>query len=160
MTNGPRNRSRCGPLSYAASVPVTEFARGTNRYDVTDIGSVQAALGVAVVAALGAVAACGPSGGGTAAHDNHGTPKTGAGGGVVTDALSALRIAATKTDQADSAKVDGTTVITDVSMAMNGELAWAHGLTGDVDIKMRPAASMADRHEADGRRRLVRRPAT
>lgn len=96
----------------------------------------KAALGVAVVAALGTVAACGPSGGGKAAHDNHGTPKTGAGGGVVTDALSALRIAATKTDQADSAKVDGTTVINDVSMAMNGELAWAHGMTGDVDIKM------------------------
>ncbi len=96
----------------------------------------KAAVGVAVVTALGTIAACGPSGGGKATHDDHGTTADNGSGTGVTGALTALRTAATKTDQANSAKVDGTTVFGQVSMTMNGELAWQHGMTGDVDIKM------------------------
>lgn len=96
------------------------------------------AVGVAVVAALGTVAACGPGGGKAAqgSQGGHGTSPTGNGGPAVTGTLSALRTAAAKTGQADSAKVDSSTVYDGMSITMNGTLAWQHGITGDLDVAM------------------------
>lgn len=96
--------------------------------------------GAAVVTALGTLAAC--SGGGEAAHGGgHATTGSGGGAPAVSGTLTALRTAAAKTGRADSAKVDGTTSVDKVSMAMKGQLSWAHGLTGDVDITTAGGAS-------------------
>jgi hypothetical protein len=95
----------------------------------------KAATGIALVTAVGALAACGPDGGGTAAHHDSGTPGGGTGGSVPV-ALSALRTAADRTGQADSAVVDSTTDIAGTTMAMHGKLAWPDGITGDMTVRM------------------------
>jgi hypothetical protein len=90
------------------------------------------ALGVAVVAALGTLSACGGKGGDSASHSSGSSQ----GGNTPTDALAALKLAATKTDQASSAKVAGTTVTSGVTTTMDGTLDWSKGMTGDMTIKL------------------------
>lgn len=88
------------------------------------------AVGVAVVAALGTLSACGGHGGDKAGGSSNG------GNAPATDALTALRMAATKTDRASSAKVNGTTDASGVTTTMAGALDWSNGLTGNVNIAM------------------------
>jgi hypothetical protein len=90
------------------------------------------ALGVAVVAALGTLSACGGKGGDSASHSGGSSH----GGNAPTSALAALKLAASKTSKADSAKVDGTTVSSGVTTTMNGTLDWSNGITGAMTVKL------------------------
>lgn len=113
------------------------------------------AAAVAVLTALGTLAACGGNGddNGGKAPQGHSTTHPGEGGNRAgTDTLSQLRLAADRTDHADSAKVEGTTVVNKVTMKMNGELAWPHGMVGAVTIKMSggPMAASLRQMGSDG----------
>jgi hypothetical protein len=89
------------------------------------------ATGVAVVAALGTLSACNGKSGDSASG---GSAK---GGNAPVSALAALKLAATKTDQADSAKVDASTQASGVSTTMTGAMDWSSGgTTGDFTMKM------------------------
>ncbi|MGW1889341.1 hypothetical protein ACWCP6_03660 [Streptomyces sp. NPDC002004] len=87
----------------------------------------RAGLAIAVAAALTGITACGGSGGGGKA--------AGDGAGERMSPVAALRSIASRTDRADSAKVEATTSLgTMMSMKADGTLGWGHGLTGDMTI--------------------------
>ncbi|MEV0320014.1 hypothetical protein ACIBKX_12910 [Streptomyces sp. NPDC050658] len=89
----------------------------------------RAGLSIAVAAALTGVAACGSSGG-SGGGNGGGKDK---GGSVALSPIAALRSIETKTDDANSAKVEGKTVMgTQMSMDMDGAMAWKDGITGNV----------------------------
>lgn len=89
------------------------------------------ASAVAVVAALGSLSACG-------GHSGSKASGNGSSGGTApaTSPLAALRAAVTKTTQAQSAKLSGTTTTAQMTITMNGALDWSSGMKGDVAIKM------------------------
>ncbi|MEV8016698.1 hypothetical protein AB0O76_10165 [Streptomyces sp. NPDC086554] len=90
----------------------------------------RAGLSIAVAAALTGVAACGSSGG---SGGGEGEGKGKGKGSVALSPIAALRTIENKTDDADSAKVEGKTVMgTQMSMDMDGEMAWKDGITGNV----------------------------
>ncbi|WP_406093654.1 hypothetical protein [Streptomyces sp. NBC_01013] len=98
-------------------------------------------VAVAVAAALTSVGACGGS-------DDGGTSKgkeQSRGSGVVkADAISALLDVQKKTGAANSAKVEGTTVMgSAMSMKQSGALDWSDGVTGSMEITYTGGA-MAD----------------
>lgn len=91
----------------------------------------RAGLSIAVAAALTGVAACGSSGGsgGSGGGDDDAKGK----GSVALSPIAALRTIESETDKADSAKVEGKTVMgTQMSMNMDGAMAWSDGITGNV----------------------------
>ncbi|GAA1930621.1 lipoprotein [Streptomyces durmitorensis] len=88
----------------------------------------RAGLSIAVAAALSGVAACGSSGG-SGGGDGKGKDK----GSVALSPIAALRTIENKTDNADSAKVEGKTVMgAQMSMDMKGVMGWKDGVTGEV----------------------------
>ncbi|MFI6646570.1 hypothetical protein ACIBI8_02935 [Streptomyces sp. NPDC050529] len=94
---------------------------------------------VAVAAALTSVAACGGS-------DDDGAAKAkGGGSGVVkVDPIAALLDVQKKTGAANSAKIEGTTVMgSTMSMKQTGVLEWSDGVTGSMEITY-TGGSMAD----------------
>ncbi len=93
------------------------------------------ALAAAAVVALGTLSACGHG-------DSKASSGSSAGGNApVADAMTALRIAAGKTGQQDSAKINGTTTLSGMSTTMNGAIDWSSGLTGRIGIKMTGGAT-------------------
>ncbi|MEE4489616.1 hypothetical protein [Streptomyces sp. BE230] len=94
---------------------------------------------VAVAAALTSVAACGGS-------DDDGAAKAkGGGSGVVkVDAIAALLDVQKKTGAANSAKIEGTTVMgSTMSMKQTGVMEWSDGVTGAMEITY-TGGTMAD----------------
>ncbi|MER5259075.1 MULTISPECIES: hypothetical protein [unclassified Streptomyces] len=84
----------------------------------------RAGLSIAVAAALTGVAACGSSGGD---GDAKGKKK----GSVALSPIAALRTIENETDNADSAKIEGKTVMgSKMSMDMTGSMEWSDGITG------------------------------
>jgi len=97
-------------------------------------------LSIAVAAALTGVAACGSSGG-----DGDGKS-----GSDTLSPIAALRSIQDKTDNADSAKVEGKTVMgTQMSMDMKGVMGWKDGVTGEVTATLTDGAA-ADQMEQLG----------
>ncbi|WP_327354099.1 hypothetical protein [Streptomyces sp. NBC_01304] len=90
----------------------------------------RACASLAAVAALTGVAACGgASGSGKSDGDT-----SGEGGGGLSP-LAALRTINTKTDSANSAKIEGTTSMgAQGSMEMKGSLDWSDGITGPMTV--------------------------
>ncbi|WP_393059907.1 hypothetical protein [Streptomyces sp. LN549] len=99
-------------------------------------------MAVAVAAALTSVAACGGSDDGGSAKAKG---KEASSGGVVkVDAIAALLDVQKKTGAANSAKVEGTTVMgSAMSMKQSGALDWSDGVTGTMEITYTGGA-MAD----------------
>ncbi|MEV0575382.1 hypothetical protein [Streptomyces sp. NPDC050392] len=98
-------------------------------------------LAVAVAAALTSVAACGGS-------DDAAGPKAEDGNGgtsvVKTDTIAALLDVQKKTGTANSAKIEGTTVMgSTMSMKQSGVMEWSDGVTGAMKITY-TGGSMAD----------------
>ncbi|MFF3322381.1 hypothetical protein [Streptomyces sp. NPDC002889] len=93
----------------------------------------------AVAAAVVSMASCSGSGG------TKGPDHNDRGGAVVqTDPIAALRSVQEKTRGADSARVEGTTVMGDVmSMKQSGTIDWSDGLTGTIEITY-TGGTMAD----------------
>ncbi|MEU6679164.1 hypothetical protein [Streptomyces sp. NPDC046925] len=86
-----------------------------------------AGLSIAVAAALTGVAACGSSGGGEGEGEGKGK------GSVALSPVAALRTIEDKTDDADSAKIEGKTVMGNkMSMDMTGSMKWSDGITGNM----------------------------
>ncbi|WP_055698214.1 MULTISPECIES: hypothetical protein [Streptomyces] len=92
----------------------------------------RAGLSIAVAAALTGVAACGSGGsGGSSDKADGGKDK----GGISVSPLAALRTVEKTTDQADTARVDGTTTMgTQSTMDMKGVMGWKDGITGNVTV--------------------------
>ncbi|GGV57088.1 putative lipoprotein [Streptomyces longisporoflavus] len=89
----------------------------------------RAGLSIAVAAALTGVAACGSSGGGEGEGEGKGEDK----GSVALSPVAALRTIEDKTDDADSAKIEGKTVMgSKMSMDMTGSMKWSDGITGNM----------------------------
>ncbi|MDI5971832.1 hypothetical protein POF50_021260 [Streptomyces sp. SL13] len=90
-----------------------------------------AAAGVAAVAALGTLSACG-------GHSTKASANGSSSSGSTTAAspLAALRAAVTNTNQQQSAKVDGTTKTNQMSVTMKGTLDWSQGMSGNMTLKM------------------------
>ncbi|MEU6761610.1 hypothetical protein ABZ916_03700 [Streptomyces sp. NPDC046853] len=87
----------------------------------------RAGLSIAVAAALTGVAACGSSGGGEGEGEGKGK------GSVALSPVAALRTIEDKTDDADSAKIEGKTVMgSKMSMDMTGSMKWSDGITGNM----------------------------
>ncbi|MEV8318854.1 hypothetical protein AB0Q95_32315 [Streptomyces sp. NPDC059900] len=100
----------------------------------------RAGLSIAVAAALTGVAACGSSGGG------EGKGK----GSVALSPIAALRSIESKTDDAESARVEGKTVMgTQMSMDMKGVMGWKDGVTGEVEATL-TGGTAADQMEQLG----------
>ncbi|MDI3419648.1 hypothetical protein [Streptomyces luteolus] len=104
----------------------------------------RACVSIAAVAALTGVAACG---GGSAGKSES---KGGGAGGGSFNPLTALRTVDSKTQEADSAKVDGTTTMgAQGSMEMKGGLDWSDGVTGVLRITFTDGP-MADQLQQTG----------
>ncbi|MGW0882212.1 hypothetical protein [Streptomyces sp. NPDC002671] len=89
------------------------------------------ALSIAMVAALTGVAACGGSDSGKGDKGD----KAAGGTPIHVDPIAALRSAEKSTQNADSAKVQGTTSIgTMMTMDASGALTWGHGLKGSLTM--------------------------
>ncbi|MFH8488003.1 hypothetical protein [Streptomyces longisporoflavus] len=88
----------------------------------------RAGLSIAVAAALTGVAACGSGGG-----EGEGEGKDKDKGSVALSPVAALRTIEDKTDDADSAKIEGKTVMgSKMSMDMTGSMKWSDGITGNM----------------------------
>ncbi|MDI3408533.1 hypothetical protein [Streptomyces cavernicola] len=104
----------------------------------------RACVSIAAAAALTGVAACG--GGSAGKGESKGA---GEGGGSL-NPLAALRTVDSKTQDADSAKVDGTTTMgAQGSMEMKGGLDWSDGVTGALRITFTDGP-MADQMQQAG----------
>ncbi|MGA4850638.1 hypothetical protein ACOBQB_32015 [Streptomyces sp. G5(2025)] len=89
-------------------------------------------LSIAVAAALTGLAACGSGDSGSSA-DRAGGGKDK--GGINVSPIAALRTVQKSTDQADTARIDGTTSMgSQVSMDMKGVMGWSDGITGNVTV--------------------------
>lgn len=87
-------------------------------------------LSIAVAAALTGLAACG-SGDDTSSADKAGGSKDK--GGIKVSPIAALRSVDSSTDEADTARVEVSTVMgSQISTDMKGVMGWSDGLTGDV----------------------------
>lgn len=92
----------------------------------------------AVAVACASITSCNGSGGTQDSKQDRGA------GVVKVDPIAALRSVQAKTKGADSARVEGTTVMGEVvSMTQSGTIAWADGLTGTMEIEYTDGA-MAD----------------
>ncbi|MER5770143.1 LolA-like protein [Streptomyces sp. NPDC001985] len=90
------------------------------------------AVSAAVAAALTSVAACGGSDGEGSGKKSDGLEN---GGLLKADPIAALRDVQAKTGGADSAKIEGTTVMGEMmSMKQAGAIDWSDGLSGTMDI--------------------------
>lgn len=108
----------------------------------------RAGLSIAVAAALTGVAACGSSGGGDG--DAKGKKK----GSVALSPIAALRTIQDKTDSADSAKVEGKTVMgTKMSMDMTGSMEWSDGITGNMTATL-TGGTQAEQMEQIGQSKI------
>ncbi|MGW4232539.1 hypothetical protein ACWEF9_25170 [Streptomyces sp. NPDC004980] len=93
----------------------------------------RAGFSLAAAAALISVTACsGPDGSPKPSGADGGRD---AGGAVNTQAVAALRLVQKETGDADSAKVEGTTVMgSSMSMEQSGAIAWTDGITGELEV--------------------------
>ncbi|MFG2499997.1 hypothetical protein ACGFSB_17495 [Streptomyces sp. NPDC048441] len=106
-------------------------------------------LSIAVAAALTGVAACGSSGG-----SGGGEGKSKGNGSPALSPIAALRTIQNKTDKADSAKVEGKTVMgTQMSMNMDGAMAWSDGITGNVTATL-TGGTQADQMKQMGQSKI------
>ncbi|MDQ0794598.1 hypothetical protein [Streptomyces sp. B1I3] len=88
---------------------------------------------VAAAAALMSVAACGGGNGGSTGSS--GVDGSSGRGAVGTEAVAALRLVQKETGGAQSAKVEGTTVMgSTMSMEQSGAIDWSDGMTGALKI--------------------------
>ncbi|MEU5719813.1 hypothetical protein AB0G71_29400 [Streptomyces sp. NPDC020403] len=91
-------------------------------------------IAVAAVTALMSVAACGGPGGSTGTSTADGGGRSGP-GALGTDAVAALRLVQKETGGAQSAMVEGTTVMgSAMSMRQSGAIDWSDGITGALTI--------------------------
>ncbi|MEU0394945.1 hypothetical protein ABZ208_19625 [Streptomyces sp. NPDC006208] len=92
----------------------------------------------AVAVAFASITSCNGSGGEQDSKQDRGA------GVVKVDPIAALRSVQAKTKGADSARVEGTTVMGDaMSMKQSGAIAWTDGLTGTIEITY-TGGTMAD----------------
>ncbi|MEU6120533.1 hypothetical protein [Streptomyces sp. NPDC047123] len=90
----------------------------------------RAGLSIAVVTALTGLAACGSGDDSSDAADG-GRDK----GGIGVSPIAALRTVEKSTDDADTARIDGSTTMGTVSsMDMKGVMGWSDGITGNVTV--------------------------
>ncbi|MGW6056522.1 hypothetical protein [Streptomyces sp. NPDC055189] len=107
----------------------------------------RAGLSIAVAAALTGVAACGSSGG-----DGEGKSK--GEDSVALSPIAALRTIEDKTDDADSAKIEGKTVMgSKMSMDMTGAMEWSDGITGNMTATL-TGGTQAEQMEQMGQSKI------
>lgn len=110
----------------------------------------RAGLSIAVAAALTGVAACGSSGGEGGEGGGKGKEK----GSVALSPIAALRTIENKTDDADSAKVEGKTVMgSKMSMDMTGAMEWSDGITGNMTATL-TGGTQAEQMEQMGQSKI------